>query len=105
MSDLYFVKGMPLQAFILASQAPKLMKILELHNKNVPKRFKEPWLPEAQSAIEREERLATVWITFLIDAAFSVNSCWAQSMDLAEVRCYLPTSQDEWRKKVSQVYV
>ncbi len=92
---------MPLQAFMIGGHPSRLMKAMELHNKNVPKRYKEPLIPEPRDAIEREERLATVWMTFVLDAGFAMNSFWSQSMDLAEVRCNLPTSAEEYRKKVS----
>jgi len=86
---------MPLQAFMIGGHPSRLMKAMELHNKNVPKRYKEPLIPEPRDAIEREERLATVWMTFVLDAGFAMNSFWSQSMDLAEVRCNLPTSAEE----------
>jgi len=104
LADLYFTKGMPLQATITAAIPARLMKTIEMHNKNVPKRWKEPLFPEPIDAIEREERLATVWMAFSNDAGFSVNSCWSQSMDLGEIRCNLPTSVDEWRKRVSRAF-
>lgn len=79
-----------------------MMRAMELHNKNVPKRFKEPIYPAPKDAIEREERLATVWMAFTFDAGFSLNSCWAGSMPIDDVACNLPTSALEWRKKVRE---
>lgn len=91
---------MPLQAFIMSGIPPRLMAAMELHTKNTPKRFKEPLYPEPSDATEREERLATVWMAFFADAGISVNSCWTQSLNLSEIWCNLPTSSDEWRRKV-----
>ena len=90
---------MPLRAYLVGGHASRLMKPMEMHVKNVPKHYKEPLVPEPKDAIEREERLATVWTAFIFDAGFSVNSCWGQSMDLEDVRCNFPTSTDEFRKK------
>ena len=80
--------------------APRLIKSLELGNRNFPKRYKEAMFAPPKNAIEREERLATVWMAFVQDAGFAINSYWSQSMDLDELKCALPTSAQEFKKKV-----
>ena len=92
---------MPLQAWLLAGIGPRLIKSLELGNLHHPKRMKEAMLPPTNDPIEREERLATVWMAHVQDAGFSINSFWSQSMDLAELKCRLPTSALDFRRSVS----
>ncbi|ORY29350.1 hypothetical protein BCR39DRAFT_532444 [Naematelia encephala] len=99
LSDVYFSKGLPLEGWLTSGHPARLMKALELTNKNQPKRYKEPLYPDAHDDIEREERLATVWMAFVLDSGFSVNSYWSQSFDLSEMRCGLPTSAAEFNKK------
>jgi len=85
----------------MAGMAPRLIKSLELGNKNHGfKRYKEPMLPPPKTAIEREERIATVWMAHIQDSGFALNSYWSQSMDWRELKCGLPTSTIEFRKKV-----
>lgn len=85
----------------MAGTAPRLIKSLELGNRNHGfKRAKEPMLPPPKTAIEREERIATVWMSHIQDSGFAINSYWSQSMDFRELRCALPTSTEEFRKKV-----
>jgi hypothetical protein len=70
----------------------------------MPERYKQALLPVPKSSLEREERLATVWQAFISDAVFSINSYWGQSMALEEMHCNLPTSSDEYRKKVRNTW-
>lgn len=101
LSEVFFLKGMPLQGWLMAGTAPRLIKSLELGNRNHGfKRAKEPMLPPPKTAIEREERIATLWMAHIQDSGFAINSYWAQSMDYRELRCPLPTSTAEFRKKV-----
>lgn len=57
-------------------------------------------LKPTTNAIQREERLATVWLAHIQDAGFSMNSYWSQSMDYLELQCNLPTSHEEFKRKV-----
>lgn len=101
LAEVFFQKGMPLQGWLLAGTAPRLIKSLELGNRNHGfKRYKEPMLPPPKTAIEREERIATVWMAHIQDSGFALNSYWSQSMDWKELKCGLPTSTIEFRKKV-----
>ena len=94
LADLYFNKGLPMVGWIHAGNPARLIKALEMQNKNRPHRYKEPLVAEATTAIQREERIATVWVAFVQDAGFSINSCWSGSMDLPEIRCPLPVSAE-----------
>jgi hypothetical protein len=60
-------------------------------------------LPPPKTAVEREERIATVWMAHIQDSGFAINSYWSQSMDWRELKCALPTSTFEFRKKVGLV--
>lgn len=92
---------MPLQGWLMAGIAPRLIKSLELGNRNHGfKRPKDPMLPPPKNAVEREERIATVWMSHIQDSGFAINSYWSQSMDYRELKCALPTSTEEFRKKV-----
>jgi hypothetical protein len=92
---------MPLQGWLMAGVAPRLIKSLELGNRNHNfKRPKEPMLAPPKTAIEREERIATVWMAHIQDSGFAINSYWSQSMDWRELKCPFPTSTYEFRKKV-----
>jgi hypothetical protein len=101
MSDVYLAKGLPLQGWMAAGQPARLIKSLELANRRYANTHKEPMFPSPQTSLEREERLATVWQAFIIDSCFSINSYWAQSMDLDDMHCHLPTSAEEFRNNVS----
>lgn len=46
--------------------------------------------------IEREERLATIWLAYLTESGFSVNSCWGQSFTLHDIAVALPASTDDF---------
>jgi hypothetical protein len=106
LAEVFFQKGMPLQGWLLAGTAPRLIKSLELGNRNHGfKRYKEPMLPPPKTAIEREERIATVWMAHIQDSGFALNSYWSQSMDWKELKCGLPTSTVEFRKKVHPFYL
>ena len=103
LADLYFTKGMPMQGWIVAGTAPRLLKALEIMNKNKHPRYKEPLVGEPADSVDREERLATVWMAFIMDAGFTLNSYWNGAMDLDEVLCPLPISYSEFRGRVSRI--
>lgn len=99
--DLYFGRGFPMQAWILAGTPARLVKALELGNKNRPQRFKDPMLQAPATPIQREERLAAVWLTFMLDANFSINSFWNGTMELDEVWCAFPAKWNDSNGEVS----
>lgn len=88
---------------MISGQPARLIKPLELTNKNIPKRLKEPLLPDSCDRVEREERIAAVWMAFIIDSGYSMNSTWSQSMDLSEIWCHLPTSAADFASRVCRV--
>jgi hypothetical protein len=102
LADLYFTKGMPMQGWLVAGTAPRMLKALEIMNKNKHVRYKEPLVGEPTDCIDREERLATVWMAFIMDAGFTLNSYWNGSMDLSEVLCLLPVGYSDFRGKVCE---
>ena len=101
LTDVYFAKGLPVEGWVVAGLAPRMLKALEIGNRNIPKRFKEPLFSEPANPTEREERLATLWMAYITDSGFSINSSWSASLDISEIWCPLPTSFDEFRRKVS----
>jgi len=101
LADIYFTKGMPMQGWIVAGTPPRLLKALEVMNRNKNNHYKEPIMGEPTDFIDREERLATVWMAFIMDAGFTLNSFWNGSMDLEEVMCQFPISFSEFKGKVS----
>lgn len=80
-------------------------KTLELGNKNHPKRDKEPLFGNPVDAVERETRLATVWLSFIIDSCNTVCTTCNQSMDIKEMLCHFPTSSVEYKQKVCWLLV
>lgn len=92
---------MPLQGWIIAGTPPRLLKALEFMNKNKRVQYKEPMARPSKSAIEREERLATVWMAFIMDAGYALNSYWSGSLELDELLCNLPVAAEEFKLAVS----
>lgn len=84
----------------MASTAPRLIKSLEMGNRNHPTRYQDATYPPQGNSVDREERLATLWLAYTQDAGFSMVSHWSQSMHLQELLCQLPTSSDEFCKRV-----
>jgi hypothetical protein len=101
LSDIYFTKGMPMQGWIIAGTPARILKSLEIMNRNKHERHKEPLAPEPKDAIQREERLATIWMAFIMDTGFTLNSYWNGSMELDEVFCNLPISYEKFKETVS----
>ena len=85
LSEVYYTKSIPLQGWMISAFGPRLLQSLELMNVNRANSAKEPLLTEAVDAFDREQRIATVWATFIMDAGFSLNSFWSGSMNLSEV--------------------
>ena len=92
---------MPMQGWIIAGTPARILKSLEVMNRNKHERHKEPLAPEPKDAIQREERLATIWMAFIMDAGFTLNSYWNGSMDLDEVFCNLPIAYEQFKETVS----
>ncbi|WVQ82757.1 hypothetical protein IAT38_004889 [Cryptococcus sp. DSM 104549] len=99
LSDVYFAKGFPLKGWLIGGQPSRLIASIELLNRQPrSKPTKEPLMAPAKNSMEREERIITVWMAFVMDAGFSMNSSWAPSMNLDDIGLFLPTSVDEWQK-------
>ncbi|KAE8542809.1 hypothetical protein D1P53_000872 [Cryptococcus gattii VGV] len=98
LNEVYICKGFPLKGWLLGGHAARLTNTLQLSDRNLRKSYKEPLLPRPQNAREREERLATLWMAFINDAGFTSNSTWVPSMSLADIKCNLPTTAQEWSK-------
>ncbi|AFR98322.1 hypothetical protein C343_06299 [Cryptococcus neoformans C23] len=98
LSDIYFCKGFPLKGWLLGGQPARLINTLQLSDRNPRKSYKEPLLSRPRSSREREERLATLWMAFINDSGFACNSTWVPSMSIADIKCSLPTTAQEWSK-------
>lgn len=73
---------------------------MEFMNRNKRIQHKEPLVPVPKDAIQREERLATVWMAYIMDAGYALNSYWGGSMELDEVLCNLPIAADQFNLPV-----
>lgn len=91
-----------MQGWIIAGTPPRLLKALEFMNKTTdrPNRAKPPLAPSPKDAVQREERLATVWMAFIADAGFALNSYWSGSLELDDLLCNLPVSADAFDRLV-----
>ncbi|KAK8866110.1 hypothetical protein IAR55_001261 [Kwoniella newhampshirensis] len=98
LADVYFSKGFPLKGWMYGSQPSRLLNLLDISNRHEKKTHKEPILSPPVNSQEREERLVTVWMAYVLDAGFAANSSFAPSMCFAEIKCDLPTSKEEWKK-------
>ncbi|WVF70289.1 hypothetical protein IAT40_005078 [Kwoniella sp. CBS 6097] len=94
--DVYFAKGFPMKGWMMAAQPARILSVLELGNRNSRRSFKEPLLTQPKTDQDREQRLITLWMAFVIDSGFAVNSGWAPSIQLKDARCNLPTSASQW---------
>ncbi|KAL1406004.1 hypothetical protein Q8F55_007687 [Vanrija albida] len=99
LSNVYFTKNMPLRSWITAGTPGRLIKALELINRNPRKSDKGTLMPDCTSDRDREERYATVWMAYLTESTLSVNSAWSQSLEVDEIGIPLPTSNDEFNMK------
>ncbi|WWC99861.1 hypothetical protein V866_006770 [Kwoniella sp. B9012] len=99
LADVYYQKGFPMKGWMIGGQPARLLSVLELCNRQ-PKSnsHKEPLLGPPESDKEREERLITSWMAFVVDAGFTINSSWAPAMALTEMKCNFPTSAQDWNK-------
>lgn len=92
MGEVYCQKGFTMHGWTLAATPIRLVQGLEMTNRNVVKRSKVGLLDPPKTSIEREERLATVWQTYLTDAFFAVGSYWQPSVDERTFHCRLPAA-------------
>lgn len=98
LTDVHFLKGLPLQGWLLGGYPARLGAALELNNKQTPMRFKPPIWNDPVDSIDREIRLGTVWTAFVQDVGFSLNSCWETSWKLEDLHCALPGSYAEFKR-------
>ncbi|WRT64339.1 uncharacterized protein IL334_001271 [Kwoniella shivajii] len=98
LGDVYFQKGFPMKGWMLGGQPARFLAVLELCNREPRKTYKVPLLSPPEDDFQREERLITTWMAFVVDAGFAINSNWIPSMSLKETRCHLPTSAEDWAK-------
>ena len=100
-TDVYFAKGLPMLGWEAAGIPGRMVKSLELGNRNSPKgRVKESLLPPATNDAIREERLGVVWGAFMTDAGFNLNGGWGQSIQIEDVRVPLPASTQEFNSGI-----
>ncbi|WVQ82737.1 hypothetical protein IAT38_004869 [Cryptococcus sp. DSM 104549] len=99
LTDVYLNKGMCLKGWLTATQPSQIILALEvLKRKNKKKYAETPILGPPASSLEREERLSTLWWTFLNDAGGALYSALAPVINLADVESPLPTSAKDWAK-------
>ncbi|ORX37390.1 hypothetical protein BD324DRAFT_446614 [Kockovaella imperatae] len=99
LAEVYYNKSLPMQGWIISAFGPRLLHALELMNKNRANSVKEPLLTEPRDTFDREQRIATVWATFIVDAGFALNSFWAGSIDFAELLTPFPASTIHFHSK------
>lgn len=92
---------MPMQGLIVAGTPPRILKALEIMNKNQHVRYKEALIGDPVDCVDRETRLATVWMTFIMDAVMTLNSYWNANIDLDEVLCPFPISYSAFQEEAS----
>lgn len=99
----YLNGGMGLRGWMTGGVPSRLIKLLEIANRNATKRGdKPPILSEPKDDREREERLATVWVAYLVESGFASNACWSSSLNVEEILVPLPTSTDEFMQRYDQ---
>lgn len=84
----------------MESTASRLIKSTEIGNRNDPTRYSDSIFHPQDSWTDREEAYATVWMAFVLDSGFAMNSFWSQSMNLGELLCPLPTSSRAFHQNV-----
>jgi hypothetical protein len=100
LSEVFFQKGLPLQGCLMESTASRLIKSTEIGNRNDPTRYSDSIFHPQDSWSDREEAYATIWMAFVLDSGFAMNSYWSQSMNLVELLCPLPTSSGVFHQNV-----
>ncbi|BEI81130.1 hypothetical protein CcaverHIS002_0202900 [Cutaneotrichosporon cavernicola] len=102
LSQIYLNAGLALRGWMTGALAGRIIKALEISTRNLRKADKPPLMDAPESDREREERVATVWIAYILEASFASNACWASSLTLDEIFIRLPTSSNEWNQRVDQ---
>ena len=69
-------------------------------NQHRANKAKEPLLTEPRDFYDREQRYATVWLAFVYDTGFALNSFWPGSFHLSDLYNPLPASADLFKGKV-----
>jgi hypothetical protein len=91
-----------MQGLIVAGTPPRILKALEIMNKNKHERHEVALIGEPTDSIDREQRLATVWMAFILDSGITLNAHWNGNMDLDEVWCPFPISYSAFKEGVSR---
>jgi hypothetical protein len=99
LSVVYFNRGMGLRSWLTSGGPVRLVKALEILNRNTRKADKPALIGDPTYDYEREERRATVWLSYLQETGFAANSNWAPNFDLDEIHTELPTTTDEFTQK------
>lgn len=95
----YLNKGVALRSWIMSATPVRLIHALEITNRNLRTGGKPPIMGAPATDREREERLATIWLTYMYDVGFAVNACWTPIFSLDTIYNPLPTSASEFSKK------
>lgn len=99
LSLTYLNKGIALRSWIMSATPVRLIHALEITNRNLRTGGKPPIMGAPATDREREERLATIWLTYMYDVGFAVNACWTPIFTLDTIYNQLPTSASEFAKK------
>ncbi|EIW72570.1 hypothetical protein TREMEDRAFT_36788, partial [Tremella mesenterica DSM 1558] len=100
-ADVYFSKGVPMLGWEAAGVPGRMVRVLELNNRNLPKeRHKDALLSPPVDSIDREARLGLLWNAFLADSGFALNGGWGRSFELSDMRTQLPGSECDFQKGV-----
>ena len=100
LSEVFFQKGLPLQGCLMECTASRLIKSTEIGNRNDPTPYSDSIFHPQDSWSDREEAYATIWMAFVLDSGFAMNSYWSQSLSMTELLCPLPTSSGVFRQNV-----
>ncbi|EKC99114.1 hypothetical protein A1Q2_06518 [Trichosporon asahii var. asahii CBS 8904] len=99
LSLTYLNKGIALRSWIMSAAPVRLIHALEITNRNLRTGGKPPIMGAPATDREREERLATIWLTYMYDVGFAVNACWTPIFNIDTIYNALPTSATEFAKK------
>lgn len=99
LSITYLNKGIALRSWIMSAAPVRLIHALEITNRNLRTGGKPPIMGAPATDREREERLATIWLTYMYDVGFALNACWTPIFNIETIYNALPTSATEFAKK------
>lgn len=83
-------------AWMVSGVPPRLISSIGLGRRNIVESHQPGLLQPPIDDIQREERLATIWMAFFVDASFAIHLNWAQSMNLEDIKCQLPAGTVEF---------